>query len=103
MNNVQICFAEDGQPVARVTIPPPRLGRKNEVFRLIDAELHSVVDDLRFERDGEQFVLSIEVNPLAQFDTLNRMLLLQWMVKRLAEFSPPIDVSNLREVQRQLH
>jgi hypothetical protein len=103
MNQVQLCFAEDGQTVARVVIPPPTLGRKNEVFGVIDEELHAVVDDLRFERDGSRFVLSIEVNPHAEFDTLNRMLLLQWMVKRLAEFSPPIDVSNLREVQRQLH
>lgn len=103
MNQVQLCFAEDGKPVARVIIPPPTLGRKNEVFRVIDSELHSIVDDLRFERDGERFVLSIEVNPHAESDTRNRMLLIQWMVKRLAEFSPPIDVSNLNEVQRQFH
>lgn len=103
MNQVQLCFAEDGQPVARIIIPSPTLGRKNEVFGVINDELHSIVDDLRFERDGERFVLSIEVNPHAEFDTLNRMLLLQWMVKRLAEFSPPIDVSNLREVQDKLH
>lgn len=103
MNQVQLCFGSDGQSIARVTIPSPTLRRRREVFETITNGLPGLANDVGIEPDGEgHVVLSIVVYPHAERDTRDRMLLAQWAVKRLAEFSPPIDATNLREVQRQL-
>lgn len=103
MNQVQMCFNAAGQSVACVVIPSPTLGRRREVFETINNGLPGLADDFSIEPDGNgRVAVSISINPLAERDTLNRMLVIRWAVQRLAEFAPTIGFADLREVQHRL-
>lgn len=103
MKQVQLCFGADGQPIAQVIIPSPTLGRRREVFETVNRFLPDLANDLEIEPNGDGYVaVSLSVNPLAERDTLNRMLVVRWAVQRLAEFAPAIGFADLGDVQRRL-
>lgn len=102
MKQIQLCFGADGQPIAQVIIPSPTLGRRREVFETVNRYLPSLADDLAIEPNGDGYVaVSVSVNPLAEHDTLNRMLVVRWAVQRLAEFAPTIGFADLHAVQHR--
>ncbi|MCF7815664.1 MAG: hypothetical protein K9M10_01460 [Candidatus Pacebacteria bacterium] len=105
MRQLRVALTQiDHRPVAEVRIPPPDGLRVLEVIQRIENELGGgIYRDLDIAViDEGTWAITLRVYPHAEIDTLNRMLLLQWATKRLVEFSPAIDITNLREIQKRV-
>ena len=87
---------------AHITLRPPHIQHMREVVRTMQCELgESFCDelDVTYSEADNTCTILLTVNPYTESDVVNRMLVLQWMVKRLATFSPPLDLSNLCAMQ----
>ncbi len=82
-------------------IPPniPKKKRLEEIHHAILDQLGKFRDEVEIlhtysaEADGNVCRVIVPVNLFAIWDTIHKMLLLQWIAKRLAEYAPPINVT----------
>lgn len=96
----------DGVPMAMMAVPVVFTSKQlSEVMSTITTFLGAEFrEEIVFERDGSELqavcTFRLPVNPLAENDTLHRMLILAWMSKRLAMLAPAIDVTGIGQTMQ---
>ncbi|QQR65128.1 hypothetical protein IPH92_00920 [Candidatus Kaiserbacteria bacterium] len=112
MPRVILAVVKAGEANVSLTIPTILLPSINAEEK-IEVELETIRNSSEvsalanvlmawYDGDSHSIIITIPVNPFAEQDTLNRMLLLQHLGKRVAERSFPLDLSNLREIQQKI-
>lgn len=110
--SVKLAVVSEGAAIVSLIIPKdllPSISAEDRAEKELetikgDSDVSALASQITawYSGDSRSLIITIPVNPLAETDTLNRMLLVQHLGERIALQELSLDLTNFREVQQDI-